>query len=105
MTQLDHIIANAKEELEERVKDFPDEDAYDAIHEIADGSVPIYNADLLDTASDCMRLALVAPEIGPAFDGEPTPINIIAANIYEEVCSVLNEYLTELKEEAEDDEE
>lgn len=61
-----------------------DEEAFsDAVHEIVDGIVPVYNAALLEVAADSPTVALTEPEIGPAFDGSPTPINIIAANIYE----------------------
>jgi hypothetical protein len=87
MTQtLQQIVDTAIEDLEERIKD-ENETGYvgDVISEIADGSVPIYNADLLELAAQNNDLALSEPEIGPAFDGTATPINIIAANVYETI--------------------
>ena len=61
------------------------EDCGDIAHEIVDGMVPVYTADLLRLALDDLWLASTEPEIGPAFDGRPTAVNIIAANVYEEL--------------------
>ena len=58
-------------------------DCGEIAHEIVDGMVPVYNADLLRLALDDLWLATSEPEIGPAFDGRPTAVNIIAANVYE----------------------
>jgi hypothetical protein len=55
----------------------------DLAHEIADGSVPVYTHELMTMAAEDCSLAVDVPELGPAFDGEPTPVNIVAANIYE----------------------
>jgi len=55
----------------------------DVIHEIADGWTPLYTSDLMELAADNIRLATDEPELGPAFDGNPTPVNIVAANVYE----------------------
>lgn len=94
---------DAKEAFREWVKDNPEEtEPHDAIHEIADSAVPVYNADLLRLAAENNELALRAPEIGPAFDGTPTPINIIAANIYELVEEALWEEWREIEEEREE---
>jgi hypothetical protein len=41
-------------------------------------------------------MATEEPELGPAFDGKPTPVNIIAANIYEHLVEFLNEKAQEL---------
>jgi hypothetical protein len=62
---------------------------HDVIAEIADSSVPVYTSDLLELASQNNNLATDEPELGPAFGGEPTPVNIIAANIYEAVSDAL----------------
>jgi len=76
----------AREELRGWAKDNPENtEPHDAIHEIADGSVPVYNHDILALAADDCGLATTEPELGPAFDGTPTPINIIAANIFEAI--------------------
>jgi hypothetical protein len=47
--------------------------------------VPIYTGDLLRLAADNLQLATDEPELGPAFDGTPTPVNIIAANVFEHI--------------------
>ena len=71
----------------------------DYIAEVADGSVPIYTADLLEYGSHNWELMTEEPELGPAFDGSPTPINIIAANIYEAVSNYLHSELGSIIEE------
>ena len=83
-TTLYGLEQGIKAEVRERAKELL-EDAYpeDTLTEMVDSWVPIYNSDLLDVAADNMDMALLEPEVGPAFDGTPTPINIIAANIYE----------------------
>jgi len=63
------------------------------VFEISDSNVPIYNGDILQLAADNYDLALNEPELGPAFDGSPTPINIIAANIFEHIENRLWEYV------------
>jgi len=94
------IIQAAKEELQER---FSTDEPYpeDVVAEIADGSVPIYNNDLITCAYHDMSLAVDEPECGPAFDGTPTPCNIIAANIYERVSNELYQMLYTLQEKSE----
>jgi len=62
---------------------------HDVIHEIADGSVPVYTSVLLELACEENSLATDTPELGPAFDGSPSPTNIIAANVYEAVEAAL----------------
>ena len=96
---LQDIIDVAVEVLREWCKDNPDGDPTDGpLSEFADTAVPIYNHDLLDLAAGNNELALTAPEIGPAFDGTPTPINIIAANVYEAVEAGLYEAWHEIEE-------
>jgi hypothetical protein len=103
------IVEDAKCELREWRDDHPDDDEpHDVIHEIADGSVPVYTAELLRLAADNIHLAVDEPELGPAngcnFDGTPSPINIIAANIFEHIEQALwEEWQTILDEEAEAD--
>ncbi len=69
------------------------EDVYpeDILHEIADTSVPVYTSSLMDMAADNIGLAVDEPELGPAFDGSPTPVNIIAANVFEALQQVAYE--------------
>ena len=103
--RLDELEREVRSEILERAAELR-EDAYpeDTITEIVDGSVPIYTADLLSLAADSIDLATAEPELGPAFDGTPTPTNIIAANVYEHLSAVAFEYWAELAEDDEDDE-
>lgn len=74
--------------------EYPQSDDYsDLVHEIADSLVPVYSYDIVQYAANDITLATDEPEIGPAFDGSPTPVNIIAANIYERLVTALNEEL------------
>ena len=81
----------------------------DLIAEVADESVPVYTYDLLQYGANNFDLMTEEPELGPAFDGSSTPVNIIAANIYEAVSNhlhqELDDILQELGEEAVIDEE
>ncbi len=86
---LDQLSQFAIADLDDWLKGNPEElernEPHDVIHEIADSSVPVYHADLLRVASENWELMTDEPEVGPAFDGSPTPINIIAANLYEHI--------------------
>lgn len=73
-------------------------DWQDTVHEIADSCVPVYTNDLLDIAATDNRVGVDEPELGPAFDGSPTPTNIIAANIYERLTEALYERANELEQ-------
>ena len=71
----------------------------DLLYEIADSHVPVYYSTLLDLAAKHNHLGTDIPEIGPAFDGSPTPTNIIAANVYEHLFDHLsNELHTAIEE-------
>jgi hypothetical protein len=83
------IEKDAVAEYLERRRDYPDEDCHDVIHEVADSNVPIYTSDLMLLAAEDIDLAVGEPECGPAFDGKPTPVNIIAANVYERIRAAL----------------
>ena len=105
MRDLQDIIDGAVGELKEWYKDNPSDDPTDAgvIHEFANEAVPVYNGDLLQLAADLSNgIATTAPDIGPAFDGTPMPINIIAANVYEAVEAGLYEEWQRIEEERED---
>jgi hypothetical protein len=52
----------------------------------------------MECAADNIDLAVAEPELGPAFDGKPTPVNIVASNIYEAITADLWEYLEELRQ-------
>ncbi len=97
---LEQLKRDALEELRDLLE--PDTQyPQDLIHEIADGSVPVYTHDILQYAANCFDLSINEPELGAAFDGSPTPVNIIAANIYEEIYNHLSEHIDELVKELE----
>jgi hypothetical protein len=99
----------AEQDLESWIEDNREEftsdmsDVGDEIAEIADSAVPIYNSTLLEWAAENNDLALVEPELGPAFDGAATPVNIIAANIYEYITEALWAYAYGRREEVKDE--
>lgn len=95
MTTLYDIRKSAIEELEDLIEN---QDPDESIHEIADSSVPVYTGDLMQLAADNIDLATNTPELGPAFDGSPTPVNIVAANVYEYIVQELHDALHELQE-------
>jgi hypothetical protein len=102
----EQTVADAVSELREWAEENPDcTEPHDQIHEIADSAVPVYTADLLEMASNKISLATSTPELGPAFDGEPTPTNIIAANVYEAIEQELWEAWREIEQEREEAEE
>ena len=86
MDTLRELEKDVLEELAERLEEYAEVDngevtfiqldEWDIFHEIADSNVPIYTYDILKLASDNLFLATSEPELGPAFDGEPTPVNI-----------------------------
>ena len=99
--KLSEILRNAEDELTNRWENYRDEfyqgEPHDVIAEIADSSVPVYYSDLLELANEDNSLATDEPEIGPAFDGSPTPVNIIAANVYEAITAHLWEAWRDLR--------
>jgi hypothetical protein len=74
-------------------------DDNDIIFEVCDSSVPIYTYDLMQLAADNISLAVDEPELGPAFDGTPTPVNIVAANVSDAIMNHLWENLEDIKKE------
>ena len=87
---LQNDVITAKDDLRDWIKENPyDEEPHDYIFELTDSSVPVYTSDIIDYAADNYSLAVDTPELGPAFDGSPTPINIIAANIFEYIQTEL----------------
>ena len=104
-TSLYDLKQMAREELRNRWENYQDEfyqgEPHDVIHEIADGMVPVYYSQLIDLAGDNHSLAVDVPELGPAFDGEPTPVNIIAANVFEAIDEACWEEWREIESERE----
>ena len=109
------LYKECRQELREQVIEYRrtinGDEINDIIWEIADSNTPISIWDILQYAANNIALAVDEPEIGPAFDGSPTPVNIIAANIYEAIEADLWEYwqeeleekVTELENEEEED--
>lgn len=97
--RLQDVIASAIYELEEEYRTRGNEPYFeDTLSEIADSNTPIYNNEIMQIAADNIDLATNEPEFGPAFDGRPTPINIIAANIYDRIYEAVSQRYEELKE-------
>ena len=109
------VLEDARQDLKERFTDLvadekprsaadlealSDRLGHDTVFEVADSNVPIYTYDLLTLAADELALATEEPELGPAFDGSPTPTNIIAANVFERIEQELAEYWQKLMGEA-----
>ena len=94
--RIDMAIDELKDYALEEPREFA-HDPGDRIHEIADGCVPVYHSDLLEIAADDNDMATNEPELGPAFDGKATPVNIIAANIFEAIEAALWDYWNEHK--------
>jgi len=92
-----------KEEVRECFEFSRDAEPSDVAHEIADSWVPVYTYDIMQLAADNLCLATDEPELGPAFGGQPTPVNIIAANIYEALHEAAWEVIRELEAEEEDE--
>tara|TARA_R100000808_G_scaffold10102_1_gene27172 strand:+ start:218 stop:643 length:426 start_codon:yes stop_codon:yes gene_type:complete len=88
---------NEAEDWQETFNEVANFECQDWIHEIADSCTPIYTYDILECAMEEMSLATCEPEIGPAFGGEPTAVNLIAANIYEKVCEHLYDMEQQIK--------
>ena len=99
---LQDTIKSAREEMREFLEDDPDGDVDRFAHETADTSVPVYTGQVLAMLQDDFRLGTDEPELGPAFDGSPTPVNIIAANIYERIYEAVMEEAHIFEQEKED---
>lgn len=97
------LIEESIDELKERMhsspEDFADSCEEDVFSEIADGAVPAYNGELLELAMNTMSLATDTPCMGAANDGENNAINLIAANVYEDIRDALSNYYWENQEE------
>ena len=74
----------------------------DMIHEMADSHVPVYTTVLMNLAASDIGLATDEPEIGPAHDGTPTPVNIITANVYERLWRAASNEWVDVQAETED---
>ena len=78
--------------------DYPEDQATEA----ADGAVPVMSWDIMQAVSESLELATTEPEIGPAFDGSPTPVNIAAGVLYDLCSNIAHSRLAERQAEAAD---
>ena len=113
MTTIDDLKKDIRDSVRDEVKSFLEDnldcdadcvqdkiDYSGAITELVDGSVPTYSAEIMEVAGDS-EVYQHENELGPAFDGSPTPINILATSIYEilqeEAWSEIRDVLKELE--------
>lgn len=101
--ELDTIIADAIAELEEQMRNGCDPD--EIISEITDSAVPVYNYDILDIIRENSNLWAVESEIGPAFDGSITVVNVAAGVIYEAIEEALHFAVYEIRADLEEEQE
>lgn len=115
----ERLLEDSKEEVRDEVRrlvadyivDNPDCDADDVIGnidfdgrvtEVYDSSVPIYSTEIMEMGS-APEVYHHQNELGPAFDGSQTAVNLIASSIYEILGDVawdeIREYLAELEDE------
>jgi hypothetical protein len=104
MTTMRELEQDIRAEVQERAKELR-EDVYpaDTLTEMVDSAVPVSYSVLLDVANEDRSLMFDEPELGPAFDGEPTPVNIIAANIYERLNIAAFDEWNDVEDEDEDE--
>ena len=98
-------LHSLKEEIESQVRDEARElfeGAYpeDRLHEMADGTVPVYNSDLADVlASDCQVATMDDPGLS---EGVDDLYRMIAISIYEKLVQHAHSYWDTLKDEITD---
>ena len=102
---LSDLLDDARESLKTEYDLLDSDEPYDYIAECADGFVPVYTSELIEYGYHNRDLMFDEPELGPAFDGSPTPTNIIAANIYEAVSNYLHQELDDIIAELEEEQE
>ena len=69
---------------------------------MADSHVPVYTTVLMNLAASDVGLATDEPDVWPAFDGSPTPVNIITANVYERLWRAASDEWVDVQAETED---
>lgn len=93
--ELKDLIIDACDIYDEEIENYDDEN--DAVHEIADGAVPIYYYDIGQYAAHNRWLMTETPEINPNGNAHDQ----IQANIYEAICEGLYEHIDEKENENE----
>ncbi len=103
MSTMHELEQGIRQEIRDEAAELLNEPNYeDRLHEMADGSVPVYTTNLMRLAAGDVYLAADEPEGGPAFDGSPTPANIVAANVYERLFRAANDEWEKVKTNAEE---
>jgi hypothetical protein len=90
---LEKLKTTAEEVLKEEYAEHMEANEYyleDIIHEVADGTVPVYNHDLLELANNSPVVALEEPRL-PTKDN--TVIDLIKVKTYEEIDQHLREWI------------
>ena len=93
--ELKDLIIDACDTYDEQIEHYDDEN--DAVHEIADGAVPIYYYDIGQYAAHNSWLMTETPEINPNSNAHDQ----IQANIYEAICEGLYKHVDEKENEDE----
>ena len=96
---LPDLLDDARDSLKNDYDLLDERDPEDFVWEVADSFVPVYTSELIEYGYHNRDLMFDEPELGPAFDGSPTPTNIIAANIYEAVSNHLHGELDSILDE------
>ena len=92
---IESLIIDACYTYDEEAEHYDDEN--DAVHEIADGTVPIYYYDIGQYAAHTPWLMTEVPEINPNGNAHDQ----IQANIYQAICEGLYEHIAEKEKENE----
>ncbi len=90
--QLSSLVIDACDVFDEQAEYYDEHD--DAVHEIADGAIPIYYWDIAQYAAHNHWLMTEVPEI----NSEGTAHDQIQANIYQYVVEGLYEHIEERRE-------
>src|SRR5574341_15511 len=91
--RLNDLIAEEKITKADQIDNDYHNELCDIVFECANAAVPYLLSDILQLATDDTYLAAEEPSTGPAFDGTSTPVNIIAANIFEAIEDCLCHYI------------
>jgi hypothetical protein len=99
MRKMEELTTSAREDLRQwamsNVGNAPRYELDDQIHEVADGHVPVYTAELMQLFVDNVSLAMVEPELGHGTAGN-NMVGMAQAIVYEELTADLHTFAEEL---------
>jgi hypothetical protein len=99
MRNMEELTTSAREDLRQwamsNVGNVPRYELDDQIHEVADGHVPVYTAELMQLFVDNVSLAMVEPELGHGTAGN-NMVGMAQAIVYEELTADLHTFAEEL---------